>query len=277
MLKGLDVSVWQGVINWPQVKDDGYDFAIVKATEGSTIVDTDFAANWAGAKAAGLVRGCYCFTRPEQGDPEAQAAHFVQTVGAWEPGDLAAGDFETPGGTSDESAFALAWLGSVAKAIGFDPLVYCAEFWASSRLKDARMAEYPLWLACLDPEALPASIGVWKSVALQQNTWALHVPGISGDVDGDQLVRTIAGLKALGKPAPPPPVKAVPAHVLSACALKSTPSHAPPSKALAHIPGPPKGICIDTGLRQTVGADVWARITWRDVTGWVLAKNIQPN
>lgn len=274
MLKGLDVSNWQGVINWPQVKADGYQFAIVKATEGRNIVDADFAANWAGAKAVGLVRGAYCFTRPEQGDPEAQAAYFVQTVGAWEPGDLAAGDFETPGGASDESAFALAWLGNVAKAIGFDPLVYCAEYWASSRLKDPRMAEYPLWLACLDPEALPASIGVWKSVALQQNSWTIQVPGIGGNVDGDQLARTVAGLKALGKPNP---VKATPAHVKAPCGLKPGPIPSHASKALIQIPGPPKGICVDTGERQTVGADVWAEIIFTDLTGWILASNLAPN
>ena len=64
---GIDVSRWQGIINWAQVKADGFQFAIIKASEGGTFVDPDFASNWAAAKAAGLVRGAYCFTRPESG------------------------------------------------------------------------------------------------------------------------------------------------------------------------------------------------------------------
>lgn len=52
-LKGIDVSTWQGVINWPQVKAAGIQFAIVRAGRG-TSRDKYWEKNYAGAKAAGV-------------------------------------------------------------------------------------------------------------------------------------------------------------------------------------------------------------------------------
>src|SRR5208283_1975416 len=56
VVKGVDVSVYQGTINWTTVKGAGIDFAIARISDGSAL-DTDFAANWSGMKSAGLVRG----------------------------------------------------------------------------------------------------------------------------------------------------------------------------------------------------------------------------
>ncbi|MDB5057207.1 MAG: glycoside hydrolase family 25 [Chloroflexi bacterium] len=218
-LRGIDVSSWQGVINWGQIKRDGISFAFIKATEGANIVDPDFAANWAGAKAVGLIRGAYSFTRPEAGNPEAQAVHFLSTIGGLDAGDLAALDFETPEIGGDESAFALASAIAVNIKLGFPPLLYCSQDWARNRLTDPHLSAFPLWLACLDPQVLPASIGVWKTVALHQHSWTLSVPGIAGNTDGDELERSLDGLRALGKPAPPVLVW----HALHTCALKPEP------------------------------------------------------
>ncbi len=219
-LKGIDVSLWQGAIDWPRVKEDGFSFALIKASEGLSVSDPQFVYNWAGAKAAGLVRGAYCFTRPELGDAAGQAAHFVQTVvgqGDWLPGDLAAGDFETPEGSTEESAFVLAFLRTCEAAAGFRPLLYSNQDWALHRLTDTRLAAYPLWLAC-PGEACPASIGVWPYVALAQFSWTLSVPGITGDVDGDELARSLDGLRALGRPA-------TRLKTTVDCALKQAPDH----------------------------------------------------
>src|SRR5262245_48557955 len=70
--KGLDVSYWQGNINWTSVKNAGISFVIIRAGHGdsantgltATGVDVNFAANWAGAKNVGLVRGAYWFVVP---------------------------------------------------------------------------------------------------------------------------------------------------------------------------------------------------------------------
>ena len=58
---GIDVSHWQGEIDWHAVKRDGTAFAWIKATEGGDHADKRFLDNWYGAKAAGVPRGAYHF------------------------------------------------------------------------------------------------------------------------------------------------------------------------------------------------------------------------
>ena len=56
-VEGIDVSDGQGTIDWTAVKAAGVDFAIVKATQGTYDTQSTFAANWGGARAAGIARG----------------------------------------------------------------------------------------------------------------------------------------------------------------------------------------------------------------------------
>lgn len=77
--QGIDVSHYQGEIRWPRLPDAGVDFAYIKATEGGDYVDPTFAANWAGAKAAGVERGAYHFYSLCRPGSE-QAANFLRTV-----------------------------------------------------------------------------------------------------------------------------------------------------------------------------------------------------
>ena len=66
--KGIDVSKWQGLINWNEVRKDGTEFAILREGWGKkslTQIDKRFKENYEGAKAAGIPTGCYryCATR----------------------------------------------------------------------------------------------------------------------------------------------------------------------------------------------------------------------
>lgn len=91
---GPDVSHYQGTINWPAVKKAGAGFAIMKATEGLTYVDTQSKANWAGMASAGIsVRGAYHFGHPKD-SAVTQAHHFVTTVGTLKKGDFVVLDIE---------------------------------------------------------------------------------------------------------------------------------------------------------------------------------------
>jgi len=60
-IQGIDVSRWQGEIDWDKVKDAGTRFAFIKATEGGDHLDPSFKRNWEGAKKAGVARGAYHF------------------------------------------------------------------------------------------------------------------------------------------------------------------------------------------------------------------------
>ena len=78
-VSGIDVSKYQGDIDWNSVRAAGVRFAWIKATEGGDRVDEKFAQNWAAAKAAGVPRGAYHFAywcRPM----EEQAAWFTAHV-----------------------------------------------------------------------------------------------------------------------------------------------------------------------------------------------------
>ena len=76
---GIDVSRYQGAIDWPAVRAAGISFTFIKATEGGDLVDPAFPANWQGAAQAGMPRGAYhffYFCRPA----EEQARWFIQHV-----------------------------------------------------------------------------------------------------------------------------------------------------------------------------------------------------
>src|SRR5215212_8300739 len=96
-LEGVDVSHHNGVIDWTQARDAGIAFALIKATQGSTIVDPMMEKNLVRCREAGIVPGLYHFYRHDV-DPAVQAAHFLQNMGPHEPGDLPpAVDVEAPG------------------------------------------------------------------------------------------------------------------------------------------------------------------------------------
>ncbi|RUW87997.1 muramidase, partial [Mesorhizobium sp. M8A.F.Ca.ET.059.01.1.1] len=70
---GVDVSRWQGDVNWEKLRAQGANFAYIKATDGGDHLDPMFMKNWRGAQAAGLKRGAYhffywCRTAGEQAD-----------------------------------------------------------------------------------------------------------------------------------------------------------------------------------------------------------------
>ncbi|WP_266096794.1 GH25 family lysozyme, partial [Acinetobacter baumannii] len=58
---GVDVSRWQGEIDWVKLRSQGANFAYIKATDGGDHLDPMFVRNWHAAEAAGLKRGAYHF------------------------------------------------------------------------------------------------------------------------------------------------------------------------------------------------------------------------
>ncbi len=79
-VQGIDVSHYQGMIDWAQIQDQGIDFAFIKATEGSGYVDECFYDNWQAAEQTDLMIGAYHFFSFDSG-ARSQAALFIETVG----------------------------------------------------------------------------------------------------------------------------------------------------------------------------------------------------
>nr|WP_241248385.1 GH25 family lysozyme [Nocardioides sp. KC13] len=78
-VRGIDVSHHNGTIDWPRVAEQDIDFAWIKATEGSSHVDSRFAANWAQAQRAGIPTGAYHFMSFESPGSD-QAHNMIATV-----------------------------------------------------------------------------------------------------------------------------------------------------------------------------------------------------
>src|SRR3989344_2579701 len=75
---GVDVSHWQGSINWQNVYSAGQRFSFAKATEGTSFTDSQFSTNMVNGKNAGMLMGAYHFARPDvNSDAAAEARYFV--------------------------------------------------------------------------------------------------------------------------------------------------------------------------------------------------------
>jgi lysozyme len=75
-LLGIDVSHWQGDVDWFAVARGNVKFAFAKASEGNVTVDPTFKQNWSGIQVADLIRGAYHFARPGR-DAETQARRYL--------------------------------------------------------------------------------------------------------------------------------------------------------------------------------------------------------
>ena len=78
-VRGVDVSAYQGIIDWELLSEQDISFAFIKATEGSSFVDERFFYNYAEAQKTNLRVGAYHFFSYDS-TGEAQAAHFIRTV-----------------------------------------------------------------------------------------------------------------------------------------------------------------------------------------------------
>ena len=79
---GLDVSHWQGTINWTKVANAGYDFTFAKGTEGVGWTDSKFLYNMNSGDNAGVMMGVYHFARPDLGNSGvAEANYFLSVAG----------------------------------------------------------------------------------------------------------------------------------------------------------------------------------------------------
>jgi lysozyme len=197
VVKGLDVSSYQGSgIAWPQVKAAGYDFAIARISDGSYL-DTDFAANWKGMKAAGMVRGSYQYFEPGE-SPSMQANIVIAAVGKLGPGDLpVTADMETTGGQSAATIAAnlQTWAAAVEAGTGKTPMIYTAEGYWNGSVGSTAFVQDPLWVANWGVTC-PGLPNGWKNWVFWQTAGdSTSVGGVSG-ADPDVFNGTLAQLQA---------------------------------------------------------------------------------
>jgi lysozyme len=179
-MRGIDVSHHNGTIDWQRVKGNGYQFAIVKVTEGSANRDQQAARNIAEARKHNLIVGAYHFAHPERNDPRAEGAWFLKSLPGMTPQFFVL-DLEVAGQTT--ARWAVDWLEYVERQTGSRPWLYTGLSFAQEKLsRENRLSRYPLWIAAYrgTPPPTPAP---WKHWAIWQYTSSGKVAGVQGNCD----------------------------------------------------------------------------------------------
>ncbi len=202
VVRGIDVSHWQGTIDWARVAASGVRFAFLKATDDVDYTDPTFLANRAAARANGIEVGAYHFARPDAspGDARREAKYFVKVVQPRAGDLLPVLDLETSKGLDQAGVtrWAHTWVAEVRALTGVTPLVYTSPYGWIARTGDTRLLARdgaPLWIAHWGVSAPTVPAGDWdgRGWEIWQRTSTGHVPGISGNVDLDQLAGTSLG------------------------------------------------------------------------------------
>ena len=191
-LKGIDVSTYQGAVNWSSVKSSGIQFAFARISDGTANPDNQFEANWKGMKAEGIVRGSYQYWRAGV-DPTAQANLVISSLknaGGMVAGDLpVVMDIETNDGVSSQSTIIAnmqTWLAAVEKGTGIKPIIYTSI--GTYPITSTMFSSYVLWVANygVSCPSIPAG---WTKWAFWQNADT----GVAGG-DSDEFNGTLAEL-----------------------------------------------------------------------------------
>ena len=211
MKNGIDVSRFQGVIDWAAVKAAGVDFAIIKAggSDAGLYTDSAYERNYEGAKAAGVPVGAYyyvgrlCISRA---DGIADAERFIEM--------LKGKEFEYPVFIDLEETAPKDKAGATEAVIAFCETMESAGYYCGiyasdisgfkDRLDISRLTAFDKWVANYSTQPkYVASYGMW------QKSSKGRIAGIFGDVDIDEAYQdypTIIkanGLNGFKKPEPP--------------------------------------------------------------------------
>lgn len=215
MVNGIDISAYQPNADLQQVHDAGYSFVYVKATESTDYASETFAVQWAGAAAAGMLRGGYHFF-DFNADPAAQASFFLSvcppTKGALPPMlDLEATNSTSPSSENVQSV--ASFLQAVESATGVRCVLYVNyPCWSETLGSTTGFSGHPFWApsyldgvtappptASMPPimEPPPPQITAWQTWTFWQYSQSGEVAGVPGSVDLDVFDGTLEQLQAL--------------------------------------------------------------------------------
>lgn len=188
---GIDVSKWNGEIDWDRVKNAGVQFAIIRAgyrgsVTGSLVQDICFDANMKGAAAAGVPVGVYFFT---QATNEVEAVEEASAVLSWIQEyeitypvfidtEGAGGKGRADGLDADTRTLVCDAFCRTIENAGYEAGVYASRNWYDHNLQTRRLEDYYIWLA--EYRSVPLYQGYYR---MWQYSSKGNVDGINGNVD----------------------------------------------------------------------------------------------
>lgn len=190
--QGLDVSDFDGTVDWIRVKQAGYTFAFAKATEGETWKAATFPRNWRQMEGVGIIRGAYHFFRPTI-DAKAQAKHFLDYVNSVDPigvNDLPPViDLEHYPASVEQQWNSLSkpervqrvkkWIDVIESEINRKPIIYTSYGFWNGWMRGVRdFSGYPLWVAHYTPNPQPLIPNEWDRWTFWQYSDHAEIPGI---------------------------------------------------------------------------------------------------
>ncbi len=188
---GIDVSFWQGNINWQKVKEAGVEFAMIRAawrgSEVPTIHEDDFVhRNYTGARSAGIKVGAYFFSQAITVEEAVEEAEYLlDIIDGWEVEMPIVFDWEVIDAGARTRGMDARTLTDITKAFcetiknaGYEPMIYFSMDQSLHGIYLRELTDYKFWLAQYNTVLnYPYKIDMW------QYTETGSVPGISGNVD----------------------------------------------------------------------------------------------
>ena len=177
---GVDVSSYQENVDFSELKNQGIEFAYIKATEGSTHIDSSFKDKWKNALEAGVVAGAYHYFVYSASGAE-QAKNFIDVVGELDKErlipavdmELTVAEVYNPPAVEDVVRGLKAFLAVVEEEYGVKPLIYAQKDYYDKYLA-ADFSDYPRWIRNV---FYPVFIDVG-------NEWAVWQFNDKGELDG---------------------------------------------------------------------------------------------
>lgn len=193
--EGIDVSNWQGYIDYQKVKQSGIEVVYIKASQGSNLKDAYFDINYENAKNNGLKVGFYHFlTAKNTQEAEKEAQFFASVISNKTPECKLALDYEIFGGVSvtEINNIATVFLETTKRLTNKEVIIYSDLYNAKTVFSRELADKYPLWVAdYTSNENIEKQQTNWKNWTGWQYTDRGVVNGISGYVDRDKYVKEI--------------------------------------------------------------------------------------
>ena len=190
--EGIDVSRWQGTINFQEVANSGIDIVYIKATQGTTYVSPLFEEQYTNARNNGLKIGFYHYVTArtvEQARNEAQ--FFASKISGKQVDCKLAMDFEEFGNLSTQeiNAIGLAFIKRLEE-ITNKPVVVYSNTYTARTIWNGEITNYPLWVAEYGVSR-PEDNGKWNTYVGWQYTNMGNISGINGNVDRNRFTKDI--------------------------------------------------------------------------------------